>query len=103
MFVFANFLQAIASVLNMVLTLYFWIVVISALLSWVNPDPYNPIVRILRNLTQPVFDRVRRWLPFVMIGGLDLSPIVVLLAIQFVKLFLVQSLFQMAGTMPTPM
>lgn len=103
MFVFANFLQAIASVLNMVLTLYFWIVIISALLSWVNPDPYNPIVRILRNLTQPVFERVRRWLPFVMIGGLDLSPIVVLLVIQFVKIFLVQSLFQMAGTMPTPM
>jgi YggT family protein len=103
MFVFANFLQALASVLNMVLTLYFWIVIISALLSWVNPDPYNPIVRILRNLTQPVFDLVRRWLPFVMIGGLDLSPIVVLLAIQFVKIFLVQSLFQMAGTMPPPM
>lgn len=103
MFVFANFLQAIASVLDMVLTLYFWIVIISALLSWVNPDPYNPIVRILRNLTQPVFERVRRWLPFVMIGGLDLSPIVVLLVIQFVKIFLVQSLFQMAGTMPSPL
>ncbi len=103
MFVFANLLQALASVLDMVLTLYFWIVIISALLSWVNPDPYNPIVRILRTLTQPVFDRVRRWLPFVMIGGLDLSPIVVLLVIQFVKIFLVQSLFQMAGTMPVHM
>ncbi|MFP4167990.1 MAG: YggT family protein [Desulfonatronovibrionaceae bacterium] len=97
--IFANFLQAIASVLNTVLTLYFWIVIISALLTWVNPDPYNPIVRILRNLTEPVFYRVRRWIPFTNMGGIDLSPIVVLLAIQFVKIFLVQTLYQSAMTM----
>lgn len=103
MFVFANLLQAVAAVLNVVLTLYFWIVIISALLSWVNPDPYNPIVRILRNLTEPVFNQVRRWLPFTMIGGIDLSPIIVLLAIQFVKIFLVQSLMEMAMGMRQPM
>ncbi len=99
MFVVANLLQAVAAVCNVVLTLYFWIVIISALLSWVNPDPYNPIVRILRNLTQPVFYQVRRWLPFTSIGGIDLSPIVVLLAIQFAKLFLVQSLMELAFSM----
>lgn len=103
MFVFSNLLQAIASVLDVVLTLYLWIVIISALLSWVNPDPYNPIVRILRNLTEPVFYRVRRWLPFTVIGGIDLSPIVVLLAIQFVKIFVVQSLMQMAMSMSRTM
>jgi len=97
--ILANFLQAIASVLNTVLTLYFWIVIISALLTWVNPDPYNPIVRILRNLTEPVFYRVRRWIPFTYMGGIDLSPIVVLLAIQFIKIFLVQTLYQSAVSM----
>lgn len=90
----SNFMQAIASVLDTVLTLYFWIVIISALLSWVNPDPYNPIVRILRNLTEPVFYRVRRWLPFTYFSGIDFSPIVVLLVIQFLKIFVVQSLYQ---------
>jgi YggT family protein len=97
--ILANFLQAIASVLNTVLTLYFWIVIISALLTWVNPDPYNPIVRILRNLTEPVFYRVRRWVPFTYMGGIDLSPIVVLLAIQFIKIFFVQTLYQSAVSM----
>jgi len=96
MFIFVNFLQAIASIVDTLLSLYFWVVIISALLSWVNPDPYNPIVRILRNLTEPVFYRVRKWLPFTYIGGVDLSPIVVLMAIQFLKIFLVQSMLQIA-------
>lgn len=94
MFIFSNFLQAIGGVLDTVLTLYFWIVIVSALLSWVNPDPYNPIVRGLRNLTEPVFYRIRRWLPFTYLGGIDFSPVVVLLAIQFVKGFLIRTLYQ---------
>jgi len=96
MFIVSNFLQALALILNTVLTLYFWIVIISAVLTWVNPDPYNPIVRFINTLTEPVFDRVRRWLPFTIIGGIDLSPIVVLLVIQFLKIFLVQTVSQMA-------
>lgn len=95
MFVMSNFLQAVAVILNSILTIYFWIVIISAVLSWVNPDPYNPIVRFLRNLTEPVFYRVRKWLPFTFIGGIDLSPIVVLVAIQFIKLFVVKSISQL--------
>jgi YggT family protein len=96
MFIVANFLQAFALILNTVLTLYFWIVIISAVLTWVNPDPYNPIVRFINTLTEPVFDRVRRWLPFTIIGGIDLSPIAILLAIQFLKIFLVQTVSQLA-------
>lgn len=99
MLVFGNLLQALASVLGTVLTLYFWIVIISALLSWVNPDPYNPIVRILRNLTEPVFYRIRRWIPFTMVGGIDLSPLIVLLAIQFLQIFLVRTLAMTAMRM----
>ncbi|MGM0424121.1 MAG: YggT family protein [Thermodesulfobacteriota bacterium] len=96
MFILSNFLLAIAEILNALLSIYFWIIIISAILSWVNPDPFNPVVRILRNLTEPVLYRVRSWLPFTMVGGIDLSPIVVLLGIQFVKIFLVQSISQMA-------
>jgi len=83
MFIFTNLLHAIASVIDTLLSLYFWVVIISALLSWVNPDPYNPIVRILHNLTEPVFYRVRKWLPFTYIGGMsgismDVPPYVIL-------------------------
>ncbi|WP_028574499.1 YggT family protein [Desulfonatronovibrio hydrogenovorans] len=97
MFVFSNFLTAIISVADTLLSLYFWIVIISALLSWVNPDPYNPIVRILRNLTEPVFYRVRTWIPFTNLGGIDLSPVVVLIGIQFIRMFIIQTLYQMAA------
>lgn len=96
MFVLANFLNALAMVLNGALSLYFWIIIISAVLTWVRPDPYNPLVRIIYSLTEPVLYWVRRTLPFVFIGGVDLSPIVVLFAIQFLKIFLVQSLSQLA-------
>ncbi|MBU1001495.1 MAG: YggT family protein [Proteobacteria bacterium] len=93
------FIEGIAEVLSIVLNLYMWIVIISALLSWVNPDPYNPIVRTLRTLTEPVFFRVRRWLPFLNIGGLDLTPIVILLGIVFLKTVLVGNLFRLAMRM----
>ena len=94
-----NFVVGIAEVLNAVLNIYFWIVIASALLSWVNPDPYNPVVRILRNLTEPVFYRIRKWVPFTYFNGLDLSPIVVLLAIQFAQIFIIRSMYQLAGAL----
>lgn len=96
MFVLGNFLEGLALVLNAALSIYFWIIIISAVLSWVNPDPYNPLVRIIYSLTEPVLYKIRRTLPFVFIGGVDLSPIVVLFAIQFLKVFLVQSMHQLA-------
>ena len=82
MIVLANTLSAIALVLGSLLNIYFWIVIIAAVLTWVRPDPYNPIVRTLRLLTEPVFYRVRKWLPFTYTSGLDFSPVVVLLAIE---------------------
>lgn len=96
MFVFTNFLTAIASILDILLTLYMWVVIISALITWINPDPYNPIVRTLRSLTEPVFMWVRRNLPFVVVSGIDLSPLVVILGIQFLQMFLVNTLMQLA-------
>jgi YggT family protein len=95
MFIVSNFLGAMAAVLQMILWLYMWIVIASAVISWVNPDPYNPIVRFLRNATEPLLYRVRRSLP-VFVGGLDFSPLVVLVAIYFLQYFLVQSLRDLA-------
>lgn len=99
MIVFANTLSAIALVLGSLLNIYFWIVIISAVLTWVRPDPYNPIVRTLRLMTEPVFYRVRKWLPFTYTGGLDFSPVVVLLAIELFNRIVVASLAQYALTL----
>lgn len=74
--------SSLANVIHFLLNAYMIIVVVSALISWVNPDPYNPIVRFLRQVTEPVFYKVRQWMPFTVIGGFDLSPIVVLVGIQ---------------------
>lgn len=99
MIVFANTLSAIALVLGSLLNIYFWIVIISAVLTWVRPDPYNPIVRTLRLMTEPVFYRVRKWLPFTYTGGLDFSPVVVLLVIELFNRIVVASLAQYALTL----
>jgi len=94
MFILANFLTAIAFVLGSVLWLYMWIVIIRALLSWVNPDPRNPIVRFLYNATEPLLARVRQVVPSM--GGIDLSPLIVIFAIYFLNIFLVSSLEDLA-------
>jgi len=97
MFVFANLLSAIAAALNLVLTLYMWIVIARALISWVNPDPRNPIVRFLYNATEPLLYRVRRVIPYM--GGIDFSPLLVIIAIIFLQRFLVGSLDDLAYQM----
>jgi YggT family protein len=95
MFVVANFLHAFANVLDTVLYLYMLIIIIRALISWVNPDPYNPIVQFLVSATEPVLAPVRRLIPTYSIG-IDIAPIIVILAIVFMKSFLVVSLHQWA-------
>ena len=95
MFIFSNFLIAIAKILDILLSIYMWIIIISALMSWVNPDPYNPIVRFLHAVTEPVLRPIRRIIGF-RLGVIDISPMVVILAILFVKSFLIQSLIEFA-------
>jgi len=95
MFALKNLIEALASILNLGLTIYLWVIVARALLSWVNPDPYNPIVRFLYNITEPVLGWVRRRVPLIF-GGLDLTPLLVLLAIIFLQRFLVATLFDLA-------
>ena len=95
MFVFGNFLTAVATVVDIGLTLYMWIIVARAVISWVNPDPYNPIVRFLTSVTEPLLYQVRRRLPL-SLGGIDFSPFIIILAIIFIQSFLVKSLLQFA-------
>lgn len=99
MLLLSNTLSAVASVLSMLLNLYFWIVVIAALITWVRPDPYNPIVRVLRSMTEPVFAKVRQWLPFTYTHGLDFSPVVVLIAIELINRIVVRTMAQYASGM----
>jgi YggT family protein len=98
MFVISNFLVAIAKILDIGLTLYMWVIIGRAIISWVNPDPHNPIVRFLNAVTEPVLYPIRRRLPL-SLGGIDFSPIIVILAIIFIQSFVVQSLIQMAARM----
>jgi YggT family protein len=97
MFFVGNFLAAVASVLNMLLSAYMWIIIIRALVSWVNPDPYNPIVQFLRLATDPLLYRVRRWVPS-SFGGIDFSPLIVIAGIVFLQTFVVQSLLDLSRT-----
>ncbi len=95
MYLINNLLVALAHILHIVLNLYMWVIIARALLSWVNPDPYNPIVRFLYNVTEPVLYAVRRRVP-IFFGGIDFSPMLVILAILFLDSFLVPSLVQTA-------
>lgn len=96
MFIAANFVSALATILNYVLEIYTWIIIIRALISWVNPDPYNPVVQFLYKVTEPVLSPLRKMMRTYS-TGIDLSPLVVILIIMFLKQFLVSSLFELAG------
>lgn len=90
----SNTIMAIASILDGLLSVYFWIIIIATLLSWVRPDPYNPIVRTLYVLTEPVFYRIRKWLPFTYTAGMDFSPIVLIVALELVQRIVIKSMYE---------
>ncbi|RLB68200.1 MAG: YggT family protein [Deltaproteobacteria bacterium] len=95
MFILSNFLVGFAKVLDLALSLYMWIIIARAVLSWVNPDPYNAIVRFIYQVTEPVLYRIRRMIPTYGMG-MDFSPMIVFLIIMFLQSFLVKSLFDLA-------
>ncbi|HET7340584.1 MAG TPA: YggT family protein [Methylomirabilota bacterium] len=95
MFLVSNMLLALARLLDLVLTAYFFIIIARAIVSWVSPDPFNPIVRFLYRSTEPVLRPIRRRLPM-MAAGIDFSPMIVILGIYFLKWFLVESLSDFA-------
>ncbi len=94
MFVMGNILQGFATILDTVLWLYMWVIIARALISWVNPDPWNPIVQFLERVTEPVLSPIRRWVGFRM--GIDLSPIIAILIISFLQIALVKTLSDLA-------
>jgi YggT family protein len=91
MFVASNFVLAIARILELAINVYIWVIIARALISWVSPDPYNPVVRFLYRATEPVLRMVRRRMPM-LAGGLDLSPMIVILILYFMDWFLVSTL-----------
>ena len=95
MFIVSNLIIAVAQILDYLLWAYIWILIGRVVISYVNADPYNPLVRFLHNATDPVLDRVRRKLPVTAVG-FDLSPIVVWLGILFLQHFLIRSLYDLA-------
>ena len=95
MFLFTNFIAAVAEIINIILTIYMYVIIARAILSWVSPDPYNPIVQMLFKITEPVLNPLRRLVPMWK-TGLDLSPMIAILIIFFLKRFLVASLRQAA-------
>lgn len=99
MILFSNALAAVASLIGFALKLYFWVVLLSAVLSWVRPDPYNPVVRVIRQLTEPVFFRVRKLLPFTYTSGIDFSPIIVLAAIELIDSVVIKTMLQYSASM----
>jgi YggT family protein len=97
MFVVGNTLLGLATVLDYALSFYSWIIIARALISWVNPDPWNPIVQFLTRATEPILAPIRRRLGLGM--GMDLSPLIVIAAIWFLQIAVVQSIKDMAGRM----
>jgi len=98
MLVFRNLLVAVATVMDYILVFFMFITIARAVLSWVSPDPYNPIVRFIHNVTEPVLYQIRKRLPM-MYGGIDFSPIVVILIIIFLRIFVVNSLEGLAESL----
>ncbi|MDD5291662.1 MAG: YggT family protein [Candidatus Omnitrophica bacterium] len=96
MFILYNLLTALAHIVEIVLTILYWLILIRALISWVNPDPLNPIVQFLYSTTEPILAPLRKWLPFSYRSGIDFSPLIAFLIIIFLKSFLVSTLIDLA-------
>jgi len=98
MIVLATLIEAFATILHTLISIYIWVIIIAALITFVRPDPYNPIVQILFRLTNPVYAFIRKFVP-TLIGGIDLAPLIVILTLQFVDLFAVKLLFALANAL----
>ena len=95
MFVISNFISALATLFDLVLGAYIWIIIGRAIVSWVSADPYNPIVRFVYEVTEPLLSRIRRVVP-IFGGGIDFSPMILIIAIMFLRSFIVPTLQQLA-------
>lgn len=94
MFIFGNLMLAAAYVFDIALTVYMWVIIVAAIVSWVSPDPYNPIVRFLHSVTDPALKPIRRIVGY-RLGPIDISPLIVILVIIFIQKFLIGSLMEL--------
>jgi len=94
MFILSNFILAVAQVVSIFLTIFYWLLLIRVLISWVSPNPFNPLVQFLYRSTEPILEPIRRLLP--PMGMVDFSPIIAFVLIIFLKSFLIQSLVDIA-------
>lgn len=97
MFALANFLVAIAQIINIIFTILYWLILIRALISWVNPDPFNPVVQFLYKTTEPILEPIRKILPMSLRFGIDISPIIAFLVIIFFQSFFVRTLMDLSA------
>ena len=95
MFIIGNFLLSIARILDIVITLLYWIIIIRALISWVNPDPFNPIVQFLQRVTEPILNPIRKALKM-QFWAIDISPIIAIICLIFLQSFFVRTLTDIA-------
>lgn len=85
-------LGAIGTGLHLMISAYMWVIIITVLLSWVRPDPYNPIVQVLNRLSAPLLMWAREKMPFLVINGIDISPIAVIIGLQVFDKVIVHTL-----------
>ncbi|HNX98110.1 MAG TPA: YggT family protein [Candidatus Aminicenantes bacterium] len=95
--ILGTFLKATAQLVHTVFQIYILVVIIRSLLSWFGPLPYNPLIQLFRRLTDPLFRLAHRLLPFLVMNGIDLSPIVVLLLLYFADTFVTDTLLGLAA------
>lgn len=98
MFVLGYFIKSIAVVLNLIISFYLFAIIVQAILSWVYPDPFNPVVRFLHNITEPIYRPLRRKIPL-FYGGIDFSPMFVIIILIFLREFLVNVLLTFASSL----
>jgi YggT family protein len=96
MFILSNFISAVAHILDVLFNIMYWLIIIRVLVSWVNPDPLNPIVQFLEKATEPVLGPIRKHLPLNFRFGIDISPIIAILLVIFLRAFLLRSLFDLS-------
>ena len=96
--ILSTLFTAIANILNIIVTVYTWIIIAAALVSWVKPDPSSPIVQLLYRLTEPVYSFIRRYIK-TEFNGIDFAPLIVLLALQLIDQFLIRLLFVFAASL----
>lgn len=99
MIVLSTFLSAVANILHMVITAYIWVLIVAALISWIQPNPFNPIVQLLYKLTAPVYALVRKTRIPTVFGGIDLAPLLLIFALEFIDMFFIGLLHEIARSL----